>query len=55
MYMPESFRAGRVKYTMPDGGTRVVELKTGEALLRPAVTHTDEALDDVAAILIELK
>jgi quercetin dioxygenase-like cupin family protein len=48
-------KGGRVKYTMPDGGTRVVELKTGEALLRPAVTHTDEALDDVEAILIELK
>jgi quercetin dioxygenase-like cupin family protein len=48
-------KGGRVKYTMPDGSTKVVELKTGEALLRPPVTHTDEALDDVEAILIELK
>jgi quercetin dioxygenase-like cupin family protein len=48
-------KGGRVKYTMPDGGTKISELKTGEALLRPPVTHSDEALDDVEAILIELK
>ena len=40
---------------MPDGSTKVTELKTGEVLLRPPVTHTDEALDDVEAILMELK
>ena len=31
------------------------ELKTGDALIRPPVTHSDEALDDVESILIELK
>jgi quercetin dioxygenase-like cupin family protein len=48
-------KGGKVKYTMPDGSTRVSELKAGEALLRPPVTHSDEALDDVESILIELK
>jgi beta-alanine degradation protein BauB len=48
-------KGGRVKYTMPDGSTSVSELKTGETLLRPPVTHSDEALDDVEAVLIELK
>jgi quercetin dioxygenase-like cupin family protein len=48
-------KGGRVKYTMPDGSTRISELKTGDALLRPPVTHADEALDEVDAILIELK
>jgi quercetin dioxygenase-like cupin family protein len=48
-------KGGRVKYTMPDGSTKVSELKTGEALIRPPVTHSDEALDDVETILIELK
>ena len=48
-------RGGRVKYTLPDGSTKVSELKAGEALLRPAVTHADEALDEVESILIELK
>jgi quercetin dioxygenase-like cupin family protein len=48
-------KGGKVKYTMPDGSTKVSELKTGEALIRPPVTHSDEALDDVEAILIEIK
>src|ERR1700692_1258328 len=48
-------KGGRVKSAMPDGSTKVVELKTGEALIRPPVTHSDEALDDVDAILIEIK
>jgi quercetin dioxygenase-like cupin family protein len=48
-------KGGRVKYTMPDGSTRISELKTGEALIRPPVTHADEALDDVETILVEMK
>jgi quercetin dioxygenase-like cupin family protein len=48
-------KGGSVKYSMPDGSTKVSELKAGEALIRPPVTHADEALDDVETILIELK
>ena len=48
-------KGGRVKYTLPDGSTKIVALKTGETRLRPPVTHSDEALDDVDSILIELK
>jgi len=48
-------KGGRIKYTMPDGSTRIAELKTGEALLRPPVTHSEEALDDLDVIVIELK
>jgi hypothetical protein len=48
-------KGGRVKYTLPDGTTAISELKAGAALLRPPVTHSDEALDDVDAILVELK
>lgn len=48
-------KGGRVKYEMPDGSSRIAELRTGEALLRPPVTHADEALDDVEAILVEIK
>ena len=48
-------KGGRVKYTMPDGTTKISELKTGEALIRPPVTHSDEALDEVEAILVEIK
>lgn len=48
-------KGGKVKYTMPDGSTRISELHAGETLLRPPVTHSDEALDDVDTILIEIK
>ncbi len=48
-------KGGRVKYTLPDGSTAVSQLKTGEALLRPPVTHSDQALDEIEVILIELK
>ncbi len=45
----------RVHYTFPDGTTKDAELKAGEALIRPPVTHADEALDDCDAVLVELK
>jgi quercetin dioxygenase-like cupin family protein len=48
-------KGGRVKYTLPDGSSSIAELQTGKALIRPPVTHADEALDDVEAILVELK
>jgi quercetin dioxygenase-like cupin family protein len=48
-------KGGRVHYTFPDGSTKDAELKTGDVLLRPPVTHADEALDDVEAVLVELK
>jgi hypothetical protein len=34
---------------------RFCSRKTGDALLRPPVTHTDEALDDLEVVLIEIK
>jgi nitrogen fixation protein FixH len=46
---------GKVRYTLTDGSTKDMELKSGEVLLRPPVTHADEALDDLEATVIELK
>jgi quercetin dioxygenase-like cupin family protein len=48
-------KGGRIKFTLPDGSTKVSELKTGETVLRAPVTHADEAIDDLDAILVELK
>ena len=48
-------KGGRVRYTFPDGTQKVAELKAGDAVIRPPVTHFDEAIDPVEAILIELK
>jgi quercetin dioxygenase-like cupin family protein len=56
---PESvvyvLKGGKLRYTFPDGTTKDAELKTGETMLRPPVTHADEALTDVESILIEIK
>ena len=48
-------KGGRIKSTLPDGTVTISLLKTGTALFRRPVTHADEALDDVEAILIERK
>ena len=48
-------KGGKVRITMPDGNTTDGDLKSGTALLRPPVTHSDEALDDLEVILIEMK
>ena len=48
-------KGGKVRITMPDGSTTDGDLKSGTALLRPPVTHSDEALDDLEVILIEMK
>src|ERR1700733_15077996 len=48
-------KGGKVRYSMPDGTTKEVKLHPGVAFLPPPVTHADEALDDVEAILVELK
>lgn len=48
-------KGGKVRFTMPDGSTTDAELKTGDALLRPPVTHADEALGDLDVVLVEIK
>jgi quercetin dioxygenase-like cupin family protein len=48
-------KGGRLKITLPDGSISEAQVKSGDALLRAPVTHADEAIDDVEAVLIELK
>ena len=48
-------KGDKVRFTMPDGSTTDAELKTGDALLRPPVTHADEALGDLDVVLVEIK
>lgn len=48
-------KGGKIRLTLPDGSSSVVELKTGETQLRAPVTHSDEALDDMEVILVEMK
>lgn len=48
-------KGGRVRYTLPNGTVSVTEMKTGQTILRDPVTHADEALDPVEAIIVEIK
>jgi beta-alanine degradation protein BauB len=48
-------KGGKTRITLPDGTSNIVELQAGKALLRPPVTHADEAMDDIDAIIVELK
>jgi quercetin dioxygenase-like cupin family protein len=48
-------KGGKIRTTLPDGTSTVAELKAGQTSLRPPVTHSDEALDDIDAIIVELK
>jgi quercetin dioxygenase-like cupin family protein len=54
-YVVYVVKGGKVKYTLPDGTTTISELKAGQVLLKPAVTHSDEAIDAVETIIVELK
>jgi quercetin dioxygenase-like cupin family protein len=48
-------KGGKIKTTLADGTSTVTELKTGQTALRAPVTHSDEALDDIELIIVELK
>ena len=48
-------KGGRVRITMLDGSTQEKEYKPGAAFVRAAETHSDEAVDAVELILVELK
>jgi quercetin dioxygenase-like cupin family protein len=48
-------KGGRVRVTLADGTVRESEFKAGDTLIRPPVTHSDEALDDLEMVIVELK
>ena len=48
-------KAGKTKFTLADGTTKEIASKDGEAQINPPVTHSQEHLEDVHAILVEFK
>lgn len=48
-------QGGRVRVTLADGTVRESEFKSGDTMIRPPVTHSDEALDDMEMVIVELK
>jgi quercetin dioxygenase-like cupin family protein len=47
-------QAGKTKFTLEDGKTRESSASTGEVLIRPPETHSQEHLTDSHAILVEI-
>jgi quercetin dioxygenase-like cupin family protein len=49
-------KSGKTQFTLQDGSKpKPGEVKDGEALINPPVTHAQEHLEDVRAIIVELK
>ena len=48
-------KAGKTKFTLADGTTKVLESKNGDVLINPPVTHSQEHLANSRAILVEIK
>jgi quercetin dioxygenase-like cupin family protein len=48
-------KAGKTKFTLEDGTTKETEGKVGDVLINPPVTHSQEHLSNVRAILVEIK
>lgn len=46
---------GKVKFTMPDGKTREVDMKAGDPVWVDSQSHSVEFLTDASAMVIELK
>ncbi len=54
-YVIYSLSAGKTHFVMPDGKTKDLDLKAGEALWSDGGPHSQESLTDNHAIVIELK
>ena len=49
-------KAGKTQFTLEDGSKpKPGSIKDGDALIVPAITHSQETLEDVHSIVIELK
>jgi len=46
---------GRTRFTLQDGSTTERDLKSGDAVINPAVTHATENLSDLHVIIVEMK
>ena len=48
-------KGGTTKFTMPDGSTKEVHMKAGDAVINPAVTHATESVTGLHVIIVEMK
>ena len=47
--------AGKTKFSLEDGTTKVTACTVGDVLINPPVTHSQEHLSNVRALLVEIK
>ncbi len=48
-------QGGKTKFTMPDGSTKELDTKAGDALINPPTVHASEHESDLHVIIIESK
>lgn len=48
-------QGGKTKFTMPDGTTKELDTKAGDALINPPTVHSSEHLSDLHVIIVESK
>jgi quercetin dioxygenase-like cupin family protein len=48
-------QGGKTKFTMPDGSSKVLETKAGDALINPPTVHASEHESDLHVIIVERK
>ena len=46
---------GKTKFTMPDGTSKEIDAKAGEAMINPATTHSSDHLTDIHVVIVEMK
>jgi len=48
-------QGGKTKFTMPDGSTKELDTKAGEAIINPPTVHASEHESDIHVIIVESK
>jgi quercetin dioxygenase-like cupin family protein len=46
---------GKTKFMLPDGSSKELDTKTGEAIINPPTVHATDHLTDLHVIIVELK
>ena len=48
-------QGGKTKFTMPDGSTKELDTKAGEAIINPPTVHASDHESDIHVIIVEKK
>jgi quercetin dioxygenase-like cupin family protein len=48
-------QGGKTKFTLPDGSTKELDTKTGDAIINPPTVHASDHLSGIHVIIVERK